>query len=154
LSAAEVGDPRRGHFIGCRNQHSLPAERNPARSTPRAGFLHRRSPGAAAANRGFQAWVPCVEGDDPPPCDRITISPPTACLGHHCEMQNRQPKKRSPERGLISRGHAGSMNSGIMLGQVSQRDAWIKGTTLESSRGVILVPLLDGGGGSRRAHFL
>jgi hypothetical protein len=32
------------------------------------------------------------------------------------------------------------MNSGIMLTHVSRRDAWIKGTTLESLRGVILVP--------------
>src|SRR4029077_12154820 len=30
-------------------------------------------------------------------------------------MQNPRAKKRSPERGLVSRGHAGSMSSGIML---------------------------------------
>jgi hypothetical protein len=30
MSAAEVGDPRRGHFIGCRNQRVGPAERDPA----------------------------------------------------------------------------------------------------------------------------
>ena len=47
--------------------------------------------------------------------DRITTSPPIACLGHHYAMQNTLGKKRSPERGLISRGHAGSRHSGIML---------------------------------------
>jgi hypothetical protein len=43
---------------------------------------------------------------------RITMSPPLASLGHHCAMQNTRAKKRSPERGLVSRGHAGSMYSG------------------------------------------
>ena len=32
------------------------------------------------------------------------------------------------------------MNPGIVLTRVSRSDAWIKGTTLESLRGVILVP--------------
>ena len=34
-------------------------------------------------------------------------------------MQNRRAKTRSPERGLVSRGHAGSMNSGIIVWDVS-----------------------------------
>jgi hypothetical protein len=52
-------------------------------------------------------------------------------------------QKEKPRKGTdLSRGHIGSMNSGLMLRHVSQRDAWIKGTTLESLRRVILAPLL------------
>src|SRR5262245_36713492 len=91
---------------------------------------------------------PCVEGDDPPPCDRISTWPPTACLGHHCAMQNPRAKKRNPERGLVSWGHAGSMNSGIMLRHVSQRDAWINETTPESLSGVMLRAPARGGTGA------
>jgi len=38
-SAAEVGDPRRGHFTGCRNQHSSPL-REPGLRPPRPGFSY------------------------------------------------------------------------------------------------------------------
>jgi hypothetical protein len=34
-------------------------------------------------------------------------------------MQNRRAKTRSPERGLVSRGHTGSINSGIIVWDVS-----------------------------------
>jgi hypothetical protein len=79
------------------------------------------------------------------------MSPALACLEHHCAMQTREPKEK-PQRGLISLGPCRSMNSGIMLRHVSECDAWIKGTTLESWRGVILVPLLDGRTIGRSPH--
>jgi hypothetical protein len=40
---------------------------------------------------GLASWC---GGADPPRCERITTSPPTACLGHHCAVQNRRAKKR------------------------------------------------------------
>src|SRR5262245_27885090 len=91
-----------------------------------AGFLHRRSPGEAAANRGFQAWVLRWRGR-PPPCDRITTSPPTACLGHHCATQNPPTKKRSPEGGLTARGYCRvdeKSNSGFKLGRRYHTTRW------------------------------
>ena len=86
---------------------------------------------------------PGVKRDDPSPCEPINVSQPTPCLAHHCAMQNPASQKEKPRKGTdLSRGHIGSMNSGLMLRHVSQRDAWIKGTTLESLRRVILAPLL------------
>ena len=52
-------------------------------------------------------------GGRPPHAERITTSAPLACLGHHCAVQNTPAEKRSPERGLISRGHTGSSLAGV-----------------------------------------
>jgi hypothetical protein len=53
-----------------------------------------------------------MAADHHQPPKTITTSPPLACLRHHCAMQNTRAKKRSPERGLVSRGHVGSTHSG------------------------------------------
>ena len=72
----------------------------------------------------------------------LQVTRPQRVLGITVQCKTREPKEKPREGTEVSRGHTGSMNSGIMLTHVSRRDAWIKGTTLDSLRGVILVPLL------------
>jgi len=74
----------------------------------------KRSPGKRLQTGASRLGSLCG-GGDPPRCERITTSPPTVCFGHHCAMQNTRSKKRSPERGLISRGHTGSSLAGVQL---------------------------------------
>jgi hypothetical protein len=55
------------------------------------------APAKRRANRGFQAAFSVWRGR-PPRRDGITTSPSTACLSHHCAMQNTRNQKESPAR--------------------------------------------------------
>ena len=61
----------------------------------------------------------------------LQVTRPQRVLGITVQCKTREPKEKPREGTDFSRGHTGSMNSGIMLTHVSRRDAWIKGTTLE-----------------------
>jgi len=65
------------------------------RDTLRSRQTRKAKPREAAAT-GASRLRSRVKRDDPSPCERITTSPPTACHGHHCAMQNQLAKKRAP----------------------------------------------------------
>jgi hypothetical protein len=79
------------------------------------------------------------------------MSPALACLEHHCAMQTREPKREAPE-GTDFSGAMQVNEFGNYAKARIRSDAWIKGTTLESWRGVILLPLLDGRTIGRSSH--
>ena len=111
-----------------------------------AGFLHRRSPGAAAANRGFQAWVLVWRGTTPHRVTVLQLRRLQRVLVITVQCKTREPKREAPRGGLISRGHSGSMLAGVQLEHYPSTNPsriGITGTTPESFSSVILVPLKD-----------
>src|SRR5262245_35766961 len=93
----------------------------------------RRSPGEAAANPGL---LVCGGGHTPHDVNVLQLRRLLRVLVIIVQCKTREPKKRSPERGLISRGHTGSYLAGVQLENYPSttlpRIAGITGTTPKS----------------------